>query len=170
MAIDRLYYYAAGILCASYLCVSHIELKYPNEGFHPFSSMGNIWKLQKKQKAEAEAEKQRYKKQNKKQSKQTHATADKDGSRVRWASHDDGNDFDLPRPACHDRPDRRTARDPRRREAAYRDAARAEQAERRAGRSDRRRRCASPSPDYRYGEITTRYLTDEPVRPVQRWR
>ncbi|KAH9842155.1 hypothetical protein Tdes44962_MAKER01533 [Teratosphaeria destructans] len=55
MGIDRLYYYVAGIAIASLLCVSHIKLEWPEQGWHPTSSMGNNWR-KARERAERKAE------------------------------------------------------------------------------------------------------------------
>lgn len=53
MVIGRLYYYAATIAIISFCCVSHIQLNWPEKGYHPHSSMGNIFRKPKPKDDEA---------------------------------------------------------------------------------------------------------------------
>ncbi|KAK3679937.1 hypothetical protein LTR78_000314 [Recurvomyces mirabilis] len=44
MAINRLYYYVLAIAVSAFLCSSHIKTEWPQRGWKPHSSMGNVWK------------------------------------------------------------------------------------------------------------------------------
>jgi hypothetical protein len=56
MGIDRLYYFVVGIAITSLLCVSHIRLQWPEEGWHPTSSMGNHWQAKQSEAKRKEGE------------------------------------------------------------------------------------------------------------------
>jgi len=80
MTVGRLYYYTAAIFLCALMYVSHIKLEWPEKGYKPHSSMGNVWMQGKEKKGDGARRSERREQRERSRSRNPRRRSD-DGER-----------------------------------------------------------------------------------------
>lgn len=108
MGLSRLYFYVAAIALTSFLCASHIKLEWPEKGWHPHSSMGNVWRKEKAHNAKQQQKREGPRPSHRERQSRDRAKDPRRHARREWNERDsDGSDRE--RRASGTRPSRSSA-------------------------------------------------------------